>query len=1134
MRRPLALLVVLSSVVAIALMVLGSPGSQAGSGRAALGDLAVPAIIISEVAWSGTACSAYDEWIELYNNTASPVELAGWTLQAGDGTPNIALEGTIPARGFFLLERQDDNTVSDIPADLIYSGALSNDGEALRLFDGSALLVDTANADGGDWPGGVDSPRYSMERTEPTADDDDANWASNDGLTRNGQDCNGDPLNGTPKAANSAWALPGADLQIDKRGPALALPGERITYTLSLSNVGDLPAETVRLTDALPAQVQFLTHTAPYPFYEPVAGTLVWELGTVPAGMASAPITFTLSGLVEATASGELVNVVTATTTTPEDHPADNQDSVVTHVGGEPPTPRVLIEALYYDGYATSDYDEAFRLINLSSHAVDLGGWSVTDRADRPGAIFPAGTSLAPGQALWCTRKATALEPETAFEQQFGFKADFETDDTDPSVPELDGSWPTFANDGGACLLRDAEGELVDALVYAGGETAIPGWQGPAVGPWSPNNYFGAQGQILYRKRDQHSGLPLADTDRAADWAQDPADQVCGRKAQYPGWDLDAFFQTTRITQTAVLTVAVGPDHLLETVLAHIEHAQESIHIQGYTFESAALADALLARLSAGVQVTLLLEGTPAGGMEPAQRWICNQISNAGGQVYFLYDGLAPPRYRFQHAKIMLIDDRLVLVGSENLNPSGMPADDKGDGTAGRRGVYLITDAAGVVEHVQALLAADLDPPPHHFDLVTCDSSPILCSGTPPLSEPNWTSYTIAFPEPLTVQGTLSFEVIQSPENSLRTVDSLLGLLGQAGSGDMVLVEQLHEPVHWGSGDGAPETDPNLRLEAYIDAARRGAMVRILLNGFTFGEYQNENVQTIAYVRSVARAEGLDLQARLGNPTHFGLHNKMVLARIGGRGYVHAGSVNGSEVSSKVNRELALQVQSDAAFEYLREVFQYDWLHSPRFTFLPLAVKGYEAPLAAEHLLVSEILYRVGAEQEWVEILNPTDEVVDLAGYKIGDAEEPDTFEGMYEFPPGARLGPRQMLVVASSATAFRQSYGRPPNYELYETDTTVPNLARSPSWGEGEWELRNDGDEVLLLDGLNRPVDVVVYGDNTYPGVVPHPGVSFYTHSLERYPPSLDTDNCSQDFRDWAFPNPGELPFDVLWEKKP
>ena len=45
------------------------------------------------------------------------------------------------------------------------------------------------------------------------------------------------------------------------------------------------------------------------------------------------------------------------------------------------------------------------------------------------------------------------------------------------------------------------------------------------------------------------------------------------------------------------------------------------------------------------------------------------------------------------------------------------------------------------------------------------------------------------------------------------------------------------------------------------------------------------------------------------------------------------------------------------------------------------------------------------------------------------------------------------------------------------------------------------------------------------YSGVVPHPGVTFPSHSLERYPPFLDTDDCSVDFRDWPFPSPGALP---------
>jgi hypothetical protein len=167
-------------------------------------------VVINEVAWAGTAASPADEWIELRNNTSSPIALTDWTLVATDGTPNIALIGTIPAGGYFLLERTDANTISDIPADQIYTGALGNAGESLILRDESSNVIDTANADGGGWPGGTTgagSPPYaSMERIAPTAADSDANWGTNNGLSRNGLDTEGNPLNGTPKAANSAPA----------------------------------------------------------------------------------------------------------------------------------------------------------------------------------------------------------------------------------------------------------------------------------------------------------------------------------------------------------------------------------------------------------------------------------------------------------------------------------------------------------------------------------------------------------------------------------------------------------------------------------------------------------------------------------------------------------------------------------------------------------------------------------------------------------------------------------------------------------------------------------------------------------------------------------------------------------------
>ncbi|MFC1629977.1 lamin tail domain-containing protein [Patescibacteria group bacterium] len=119
-------------------------------------------VIISEIAWMGTEVSFNDEWIELYNSTGSPVDLSGWQLKAQDGTPEIALAGTIPPLSFFLLERTDDTTVLEVTADLIYTGALGNNGEVLELFDESSAVIDTVSC-ASEWCSGDNATKHTME-----------------------------------------------------------------------------------------------------------------------------------------------------------------------------------------------------------------------------------------------------------------------------------------------------------------------------------------------------------------------------------------------------------------------------------------------------------------------------------------------------------------------------------------------------------------------------------------------------------------------------------------------------------------------------------------------------------------------------------------------------------------------------------------------------------------------------------------------------------------------------------------------------------------------------------------------------------------------------------------------------------
>jgi len=135
-------------------------------------------VVINEIAWMGTVVSYNDEWIELYNNGDTAINLDGWTLKADDGAPEINLSGTIHGKGFFLLERTDDETLPGVSADLIYKGALGNDGENLKLYNGSGGLIDQIICVDV-WPAGDNATKQTMERIS-------SNW-------QNSQDAGGTP-----------------------------------------------------------------------------------------------------------------------------------------------------------------------------------------------------------------------------------------------------------------------------------------------------------------------------------------------------------------------------------------------------------------------------------------------------------------------------------------------------------------------------------------------------------------------------------------------------------------------------------------------------------------------------------------------------------------------------------------------------------------------------------------------------------------------------------------------------------------------------------------------------------------------------------------------------------------------------
>ena len=588
----------------------------------------------------------------------------------------------------------------------------------------------------------------------------------------------------------------------------------------------------------------------------------------------------------------------------------------------------LLIAAAYIDSARSGEADEALMLWNVGVQAVPLVGWQIESSGRRTVIPIESTLVIAPGQRLWLAAEALA------FRQSFGDSPAAEwANDTDSLVPDLIGKI-SLPNPGGTLRLLDPSGAVADVLLYGGETTPADGWQGPPAQLYT-RDVVTAQGQVWQRKRDPSTGLPV-DSNCAHDWAGDLADPLWGRQVRWPGWhgwgaeDWALPHESEALADTLL---AVGPEGLYAPIAQTLDGAQATIDLAIYTLEHPQLAQLLATAARRSVRVRVLLDGAPPGGITKLQKWCVALVAAAGGDVrYFTVADGAPTelkrRYRYVHAKYGIVDGHVAMVLTENFSQDSMPLPD-GHPVGGRRGFAVLTNAPPVIAALQGLFAADwspdrfLDLRPYEPADPKYGAPPVGYAPSPP---PEYAVEDSPFVDPQGFHGVTHFAVVSAPENALRPDGGLLALIGRAGPGDELLLQQLYEQRHWGPASSNPLADPNPRLEALIAAARRGARVRILLDSF-FDDPADlrSNAATVAYLRAVAAQEGLDLQAQLGNPTAGGIHAKLLLAHIGGEPWSAVGSLNGGEVSFKLNREVVLLLDSAPIYDRLHAVFDHDW-----------------------------------------------------------------------------------------------------------------------------------------------------------------------------------------------------------------
>jgi hypothetical protein len=162
-------------------------------------DVRVSGVVLNELMYDPISGNNADEYVELYNRTAAPVNLSGWRLEDGISF-TIPTNTVLAANGYLVIAANLTNLLARYPqlnaANTLgnYSGSLRNSGERIALSqpdttDGTNVIhivVDeVAYRPGGQWPVWARGGGSSLERREARANSRlAANWADSDETTK--------------------------------------------------------------------------------------------------------------------------------------------------------------------------------------------------------------------------------------------------------------------------------------------------------------------------------------------------------------------------------------------------------------------------------------------------------------------------------------------------------------------------------------------------------------------------------------------------------------------------------------------------------------------------------------------------------------------------------------------------------------------------------------------------------------------------------------------------------------------------------------------------------------------------------------------------------------------------------------
>ncbi len=149
----------------------------------------------------------------------------------------------------------------------------------------------------------------------------------------------------------------------------------------------------------------------------------------------------------------------------------------------------------------------------------------------------------------------------------------------------------------------------------------------------------------------------------------------------------------------------VAPDCSVELFDNCVSQAGSEILLNVYEFSSPTMAESLISARKRGVNVTVLLEGGPVGGMTAEDNAICDLFRKNNISVWQMgTTGESHAPYRYDHAKYVVVDSLYLFITSENFKKNGFPD----EGKSGNRGWGVCLIDSRIATYFRNVFLSDL------------------------------------------------------------------------------------------------------------------------------------------------------------------------------------------------------------------------------------------------------------------------------------------------------------------------------------------------------------------------------------------------------------------------------------------